>query len=163
MLQVYGSSPNVNVGWCALCLALRVYARWRMCGACKRERAERGRGSFSDLRARKRDGLLILCCVLFGNIVLSTATLRVDKGIGLSPSNAARGLTRGRAYTPLESATVHICLAVPTSCAAQPCLTGSSDPFHAPASPSRYDSGRSSSMEQARARPDTRGTENALR
>ena len=34
MLQVYGSSPNVNVGWCALCLALRVYARWRLCGAC---------------------------------------------------------------------------------------------------------------------------------
>lgn len=44
--------------------------------------------------------------------MLSTATLRVDKGIGLSPSNAARGLTRGRAYTPLESATVHICLAL---------------------------------------------------
>ena len=110
MLQVYGSSPNVNVGWCALCLALRVYARWRMCGACKRERAERGRGSSRIVRARKRDGLLILCCVLFGNIVLSTATLRVDKGIGLSPSNAARGLTRGRAciYTSRERNCAHM-------------------------------------------------------
>lgn len=39
MLQVYGSSPNVSVGWCALCLALRVYARWRMCGGLARDDA----------------------------------------------------------------------------------------------------------------------------